>query len=283
MNGSAGDGRLLGNNGCQVAGIKEEFAMNTRKKSPAFFALSMALALTVGGAAMAPAPAQAFVCANCASEWTQIMNQMQLLAQKIQDAGEYTETAMRWKRQLEHFQQQLVKLKHAMMGFSMPKGMAMQKVLDDYMVVERCGGGFSLASVVQGFSLNPNGNIVEQRKTICASIQIAQNRKYNETIAFVTETLPQLEAALKQTNERRDSSEDQGVTQASQYDAANYSNAFDTRYRAWEVNIRTYDTYIEAMEYKQRALTHMGLKGEENPLGAVVKTAALKAALEVGD
>ena len=77
--------------------------------------------------------------------------------------------------------------------------------------------------------------------------------------------------------------EDQGVTQASQYDAANYSNAFDTRYRAWEVNIRTYDTYIEAMEYKQRALTHMGLKGEENPLGAVVKTAALKAALEVGD
>lgn len=257
--------------------------MSTRKKSPALFGWSMAIALTVGGAAMAPAPAQAFVCANCASEWTQIMNQMQLLAQKIQDAGEYTETAMRWKRQYDHYQQQLVKLKHALMGFSMPNSLSMDMVEDNYMVAERCGAGFSLSSVVQGFSLNPNGNIVEQRKTICASIQIAQNRKYNETVSFVKKTLPELEAALKKTNDRRDSSEDQGVSQAAQYDAVNYSNAFDTRYRAWQVQIQTYDAYIEAMESKQRSLTHMGLKGEESLLGTVVKTAALKAALEAGE
>lgn len=257
--------------------------MKNHKSRRALAALSLAIALAAGGAALVPAPAQAFVCANCASEWTQIMNQMQLLSQKIQDAGEYTETAMRWKRQLDHYQQQLVKLKHTLMGFSMPNSLSMEPIEDNYMVSERCGGGFSLVSVVQGFSLNPNGNIVEQRKTICASIQIAQNRKYNETISFVKKTLPELEAALKNTHDRRDSSEDQGVAQAAQYDAISYSNTFDTRYRAWQITIQTYDGYIASMEDKQRSLTQLGLKGEDNPLGTIVKTAALKTALEIGD
>ena len=212
-----------------------------------------------------------------------IMNQINTYSQKIEDAAEYGEQAMRWRNTLNHYRQQLINLQHMINSFGMPNSLSMEPVPDNYGVAQRCGGGFSMSSIVQGFSLSPNGNIVEQRKKICASVQIASNKKYNETIEFTKRTLPELKKSLEKTNERRDSSSDQGVMEASQYDALNYANTFDTEYNGWRMRMEAYDSYIAAMENQQKQLTELGLKGEQNALGTLVKTVSLKAALEVGD
>ncbi len=251
----------------------------TRKSKLRSGMLSVTLALVAATTTLAPKPAHAVL----ASEFTQILNQVQLYLQQINSVTEYGEEAMRWKRTLQQYQQQLIDLKHSIMGFGMPNGLSMEKVADNYGVVQRCGGGFNLASVVQGFVLNASGNLLEQRKKICASIQIANNRKYNETIDFVKITIPQLEQSLASTNARRDSSKDPGVMEASQYDALTYANTFDTRYKGWQIKMKTYDEYIHAMQIQQMQLTELGLKGEISPLGTLVKTAALKSALQFGN
>lgn len=216
--------------------------------------------------------------------WLQhTLNQINTYTQSMQDYAEYGEQGMRWRNTLSHYQQQLINLQHAINSFGMPTSLNMTKIPDDYGVAQRCGGGFSLANIIQGFSLSSSGNLIEQRKKICASIQIAANKKYNETIEFTKKTLPELQTALSKNNKRRDSSKDEGVMQASQYDALNYANAFDTEYKGWQMRMQTYDAYIESMQEQQKQLTELGLKGEQSPLGALVKTASLKAALEIGD
>lgn len=216
--------------------------------------------------------------------WLQhTLNQINTYTQSMQDYAEYGEQAMRWRSTLTHYQQQLISLQHAINSFGMPKGLSMQRVPDDYGVAQRCGGGLSLANIVQKFIPSPRGNLIEQRKMICASIQVATNKKYNETIEFTQKTLPELQLALSKTNQRRDSSKEEGVMQASQYDALSYANTFDTEYKGWQMRMQTYDSYIESMQVQQKQLTMQGLKGENNPLGTLVKTAALKTALEVGN
>ena len=71
--------------------------------------------------------------------------------------------------------------------------------------------------------------------------------------------------------------------EASQYDALTYANTFDTRYKGWQIKMKTYDEYIHAMQIQQMQLTELGLKGEISPLGTLVKTAALKSALQFGN
>lgn len=211
------------------------------------------------------------------------LNQINTYSARYQDAAEYSEQLMRWKRTLEQYQNQLIQIQGVVMAFGLPQGQPVTKVPENYMVAERCGGGFNLSSLTQVFQINPTGNIVEQQKQLCANIQRMQNTKFNYTVDFFTQYAPMLQNELKESEARRNSSNTQGNVAAADNDALRIGNTADANFQIWQANIQAYDSYIASMENNQRILARGAMKGKESLLGTMIKTATLKGALEVGN
>jgi uncharacterized protein (DUF3820 family) len=213
-----------------------------------------------------------------------VQNVITQIAQKGKDLTEYGEQAMRWRQTLSHYQQQLIRMQSLMMSFGLPQGQQMTEVPDDYMVRQRCAsGGFSLSSLTQVFNLNPAGNITEQQKTLCANIQMTRNAKYNETVRFMRQTVPELQTMLGQLKAQRDASNNQGNVEASNNNALQASNKLNVNFQTWSSRMQMYDAYISSMEENQKVLASLALKGENNPIGTLVKTGVLAGALQVGN
>ena len=213
-----------------------------------------------------------------------IQNIITQITQKSFDIAEYGEQAMRWQQTLSHYQQQLIRMQSLMMNFGLPRGQQMTEVPDDYMVREKCASSsFSLSSLTQVFNLNPAGNITEQQKAICANIQMTRNAKYNETVRFMRQTVPELETMLGQLKTQRDASNNQGNVEASNNNALQASNKLNVNFQTWSSRMQMYDAYISSMEENQKLLASLALKGENNPIGTLVKTGVLAGALQVGN
>lgn len=215
-----------------------------------------------------------------------LMNQINTYSARFQDVAEYGQTATRWTSTLNHYRQQLVQIQGIMSNIGLPQGQSITKVDADYLVAERCNGGqggFSFASLTQQFSLNPSGDLIQQQRQICANIQRMQNAKFNYTVDFFKDYAPKLQDELTQLGSQRNASNDQGNVAASDNDALRVSNDVDVKFQTWQATLHAYDSYIVSMEENQRVLAKVALKGREGPLGTLVKTATLKAALEVGD
>jgi len=212
------------------------------------------------------------------------LNQVNTYSQRFQDMYEYGETLMRWQRTLEQYRQQLIQIQGVVMSFGLPQGQPITKVPSNYMVAERCGGGgFNLHNLTKVFQVNPTGNIIEQQKQICASIQQIENAKFNYTVDFFNDYIPELQGELKQLESRRNFSNDQGNVAAADNDSLRVGNSADANFQAWQANIQAYDSYIAAMQNNQRLLARAAMKGKESLLGTLIKTTALKGALEVGN
>jgi uncharacterized protein (DUF3820 family) len=211
-----------------------------------------------------------------------ITNQINTYTQQLQDYAEYGENAMRWRNTFTYYQQQLMKMQAIIMSFGMPKGVELKEVPDDYMVANKCGGGFSLANLTKVFNFNASGNLVEQQQLICSNIQITENKKYNETVRFMQRTAPELKRLLKEAESRRNRNNEPSTAQTANNDSGQISNTLEVEFKTWETQISMYDAFIASMRESQKILAQTGLKGVQNPLGTLVKTAALKTALTVG-
>jgi hypothetical protein len=110
-----------------------------------------------------------------------------------------------------------------------------------------------------------------------------QNVKYNYTVEFFQDYMPQLEGELRRLESQRNASNDEGNVAASNNNALQVGNGADAKFQTWLANIQAYDAYIAAMENNQKLLTQMAMKGRSSPLGTMIKTAVLKDALEVGE
>lgn len=207
-----------------------------------------------------------------------LFNQMNTYTQRYQDEIAYAEQVQRWQQTYAHYQQQLIKLKSIIASFQLPAGQKIERVPDTYMVETRCGvTGFSLGQMM-GF--DNQSDLVGQQKNICASIQVMENRKFNETVDFLKETMPNMQAVLSKARTRRDASNQKGNVDASLDDSIRLSNDFTTKFKEWETRINLYNTYIGAMKDTQRGIAERALKGERNPLGTMLKAVALKKALQ---
>ncbi|WP_017161766.1 P-type conjugative transfer protein TrbJ, partial [Xanthomonas phaseoli] len=76
--------------------------MNATKAKPLF--LSLALALVGGSAALTPQPAQAIFCPQCATEWTQIMNNVELVMQYAKQVEQYQTQLQDLANQIQQYQ-----------------------------------------------------------------------------------------------------------------------------------------------------------------------------------
>ncbi|PSD25227.1 hypothetical protein C7E13_00330 [Stenotrophomonas maltophilia] len=201
------------------------------------------------------------------------------------DAAEYAEQAERWKRTLDQYAQALVKVQAQMRKIGLPEGQPLVPVPADYLVAETCGSksSFSPGDLFKSLVFNPTGDIKEQQTQICVNIRMMQNRKYNDSVMFLAQSIPQMESGLKEIFDLRILSNDQGNVQGSDSEATRMANNLEVAAQSWEGRMRSYDAYIEVMEANQKIVAQAALKGDPTKTLAsdLVKTVALKTALSI--
>ncbi|RDZ28738.1 hypothetical protein [Lysobacter silvisoli] len=257
-------------------------AKGRKSKKLALAGVFLACSLTVGnGSAMGPVVE---VGPNLIQS---ILNQINTYSQRFADTAEYAANVQRWLQQVQHFQQQLINMQSLLNNVGMPASNVWVKVDENsYMVAESCdrgGGGISMSGLLNMVGLTPGGDVLAKQKEICANIRRARNKKYNYTVDFVQTVAPQMQSMLNSVNTTRNSSNTQGNVANVDASSNQISNDLALKFQIWQGQMQTYDVYIATMEETQRTLAYKAMSGEQTILGGLVKTAALKTALSVGN
>lgn len=211
---------------------------------------------------------------------------IQQVFQYILDVQEYSKEAKRWKQTEQQIKDMRAIFDSVNFQLSLPAGMSMDAVADDYMVKELCGQQSGASMLQRGFSplnLGSTSAIKEEQTRICVSIQMAQNRKYNESLEFLKNTMQQIQEAEKQNLESRDNSNNtSGGVQATQSDTARLSNHLLAMGQEWSTRIQAYDAYISAMQTRQNVIAQAAITGNgaSRVVTDVAKTVVLKKALD---
>lgn len=130
---------------------------------------------------------------------------------------------------------------------------------------------------------NPNADVVGEQQKICVKIVRTKNRKYNDTVQYLT-TLGADVGALAKITELRASlggklnpGDTQGIVQETQ----RYSSKMQLDKERWETSMRQYDSQIKLLEDQQIVLSRRALRGKPSLWGTLVNTAVLQGALSV--
>lgn len=210
----------------------------------------------------------------------------QQIFQYVLDIQEYNAEAQRWRQSEQQIKDMRAIFNPLQFQMSLPEGMNMDPVADDYLVDKVCGKGSGASLLQKGFSaLNLGGTsaIKEEQQKICVSIQMAQNRKYNDSLHFLKETIEQLETAQHENYESRNTSNNtSGGVQAAQSDSVRLGNQLQVLGQEWSTRMQAYDAYIAAMQTRQNVIAKAAFKGDSvsRVVTDVAKTVALKKALD---
>ncbi len=238
------------------------------------------LALALGAAL--PARAQMATIEVGPTQLNSWLTQANTYMQRMQDYMEHGLQAQRWYQTYAHIQQTWVRMNGIIRNFGLPKGAPIQKVDADYLVAERCGGGLSVANLLRAVAPDSSRDLVGQQRTICVQLQMIENRKFNETIEFLQTTIPQMQKQVKAVEAMRATDNSNGTVYASTEAATKTLADIESEMQAWSAQMKSYDLYIAALTNTQKQLSRMALIGRKDAIGTVVKTTALKAALETG-
>lgn len=257
--------------------------MDTRNSTgPLRAGLAAALLATALGMS-ASVKAQWAVVEVGPTQLSTFMTQINTYLQQFQAYTEYGLQAQRWYQSLTHMQQQLVRMQGLIKSFGLPPNQPLREVDPNFLVADRCGAGFSLSGVLQAITPRRDGDFISQQREICAQMQRIQNTKYNETVKFLRETVPAMEAQVKAVESMRGADNNNGTVDASAQAAMKTLADMESQMQSWSARMDSYDQYIGTLKETQRQIAQMALKGERNPIGTLVKTGALKAALEAGN
>lgn len=247
------------------------------------FARKAVLASALAIAAMAPTSARAqWAVAEVGGALMQhIMTQVNTYTQTGQDYAEYAEQAKRWYDTYTHYQQQLVRVQGMVNSFSRPPSKRLTEVPEDYLVADRCGGAFSLSGALHNMMPTRSGDFIAQQRSICQQLQVTKNQQFNETVKFLNSSVPEMERDMRTLLSRRNSSNSNGNVDAATADATRIHAKLNSEIESFKASMQGYDHHIANLNRAQSQLAEMALKGERNPLGTLVKTSALKAALEI--
>lgn len=247
------------------------------------FARKAVLASALAVAAMGPTTvnAQVLVAEIGGSLMQQIMTQINTYTQTGQDYAEYSEQAKRWYDTYSHYQQQLVKVQGMVDSFSRPQGRPLTPVPVDYLVKERCGGSFSLSGAIHNMVPTRSGDFIAQQRENCQRLQLVKNQQFNDTVEFLNRSVPEMEHDMRTLLKRRNSSNSNGNVDAATADAARIHAKLNSEIESFKAAMQGYDYHIATLNRAQAQLAEMALTGEHNAIGTLVKTSALKAALEI--
>lgn len=201
-------------------------------------------------------------------------------------AGEYVETAKRWKDQYDHYQQQLIKLKR--LNFMASRFINQFPERDaNYGMEAACpsGEGFptSFQDALRQVLPDPKGDPVKEQHKICQRIVLMENAKYNETVG-VMKTLVQRQQEFDQIeSQRAGSGTSEGKLAANDNEVRRFMARATMDVEFWQARMTAYDTYIAALKQDKDRMGQCAMRGCGNGwkklIGTVVQAAALKVAL----
>lgn len=223
---------------------------------------------------------------DAAHIFVNVKTQFDALAQYIKQLQSMATDAAHYRQVYQHYQQQLIKVRRMVSSLQFSGTPALSTVDVQDGVEQRCHkkpSGLSLRGLLNGLASNANGDILEEQQQICEAIQISENMKFNETVDFLARVRKETEQEMNGLAGRRDSGSTQGGVEANTNDAVTSGLRLDSIYRDYTAKIQMFDTQISALESRQRVLAQRAMKGETNPIGTLVKTGTLKAALSVGN
>lgn len=200
-----------------------------------------------------------------------------------EDLAEYIEQARRWKEQSEQYRQQLVKVTAVMRAIDLPEMQALVPIEETYLVKETCGGGGRGFQQVWAYvDMKDDASVRSQQQQICVNIRMMKNRKYNDSVSYLTHSIPGMKKVLADIYSVRSKNNDQGTVQGADSESLRAANQLQTSGLEWQGRMMAYDAYIETMEENQRLLASEALKGSRSNrlMRSVVQSSALKLALD---
>lgn len=213
---------------------------------------------------------------------------------------EYVETAERYIAQTSEWakdQQRyistisdLTTITTMLNSLGLPSGQKLEKVDETAGVATACNisggifGLFSLSNLTSALGISDNSGL-EAQKTICAMRVTMQNRKYNESVQFMNETMPSIQNTMKELIARikgkgeTPGAQDQHQTDTPAIDADTQKKIDEFRSRQQQ-----YDALIAALNDRQAILAQQLMRGKSKGItgeviGVVVQSGALEAAL----
>ena len=246
--------------------------------------LPLPMAVLAVALAMAPsqqAPAQWAVVEVGLNTVNSTLTEVNTVTTQLQAAAEYVENKTRWIATLQEWADRLAQFQQIVASPLMPSGVDLKPVPLDWNVAERCGIGsaFSITGILSALNLDMSGDIGKQQKQVCMAMQLLENQRYNETVKIVQETMPDMMGILDRIKEIRQLTKKAGGMAESTDNTLQSMAQMDSKFKTWENRIKSYDMQISSLQRQQQLLTQRALKGEKSPIGSLVKTGALKAAL----
>lgn len=274
----------------EMSEVKRQVA---RRIAP-FGALTLALGLILGASSTNTVSARPVVEVG-PNLMQSIWNQINTLKTQISSAkaqaeaySEYMKTLDRWNDTLSNWQSKLAKFKQMTPSSLLQRDIPLQRVDVDYNVVEKCGRAstFSLSGLAAALSSKLTGatNIIEKRRDLCAAIQILENKKHNDTVDLLEETLPGMQGVLQEINSIRSLLNTEGAFNESNNNSLQSANQITLNIENFEQQSRLVDQYIGALKRQQRILTDRSLNGENSTAklvaGTLIQAGTMAAALE---
>ena len=260
----------------------------------------LALALAAGAMITTPSSQAVSVVEVGGNLVQSILNQINTLKVKYateisqaQAASEYAKTLQRHIQTLENWAQKLSKYEQMITNFGgnfrSDRGIPLDAVEPDFNVAEKCGGappGFSLRNITSMLAsrLTDATNIPQRQRDICVAIQMLENKKHNDTVMFLTKTLPDIGDVLQQIATIRPRSNTEGSVAESTNNVVQTGVNIDAEFKSYEQQVYLVDQYIAGLRDQQRVLTQTALNGKKSGiLGGVVQAAVMRAALDPAD
>jgi hypothetical protein len=188
------------------------------------------------------------------------------MAEFAQEAARWGEQGRQWVKEYQQWKAQydawLSSIESMQTSFGMQQGATMQEVSDNFHVEEECGeqgGGNLLGSIV---GVDARGNLYAQNYRYCASAQIMRNRRYNEVVRYLRDTVPSMQSELDAAGQQFvGSGKTQGDMTAYSAKMNKVESDIDTAHKRFEAQMLGYDAYIRTQETNQATLAKTAMRG----------------------
>jgi hypothetical protein len=210
------------------------------------------------------------------------------IAEFGKEAARWGEQGRQWYKEYQQFMQQynsfLSTVQNMRPTFGLPEGTQLEPVAADFMVQQRCGepsyGGGTAGILGRMISIDLTGNPQQQNWELCDKLQRMRNKQYNEMVAYLQQTMPQMNSELQsagdsfQGGQKTEGEMNAYAAKLSKVrgDIAKADEEFDARMKA-------YDTFAKATEIHQGSLTRGTLRGSSGLIQQVTNAAVMRQAL----
>ena len=215
---------------------------------------------------------------------TSLKTQFDALAQYAKQIQGMAKDAAHYKAVYDHYQQELIKVQRMVSQLSYSGTQPLTAVDPNAGVEQRCNkkpSGLSLKSLVNKLVPDPNANIIEEQKAVCEAMVMTENARFNETVDFLTRVRQETEKELAELAKRRDASNSKGTVDNNDNDQLGSGLRLTAIHQDYSAKMQMFETALGSLTERQRALARQAMQGDNKPIGALIKTGTLEAALKV--